>query len=278
LIERGRVDAGGESLYYEIEGDGPALVLVHGWTLNCRMWDDQRSAFSARHRVICYDRRGFGRSSGQPDTVRDVDDLVALLDRLDVPRATVLGMSQGGWTAVYFALDHPDRTDALILQGSILPGLNLPFTGADRVPSDRYAEAARASGMDAMRALWIGHPFYAVARTRPDVERRLRDMVQSYSGDDLSRVKVPPLGGGRDAVGRLAELQMPVLILVGDSDVPYVKVVAAALAYGMPHAKTIVLPGCDHLANMEAPEIYNQAVLQFLDDAQLARRQQPADH
>ena len=261
----GRAQHGDVSLYYEEHGEGHPVVLIHGWTLNCRMWDDQVDALSAKYRVICYDRRGFGQSTGHPETAMDAHDLAELLDRLDIPRASVLGMSQGGCAALYFALDHPDRTAALVLNATILPGFNLPFSGPDRVPADQYAEAARSRGMDAMRDLWVGHPFYAVARTRPHVLARLREIVAAYSGADLTQVKVPAVGGGADAVARMSELDLPTLILIGEHDVPYIQVVAHALAYGIRNATTVTLPGCDHLANMEAPEAFNDALIRFLD-------------
>ena len=240
-------------------------MLVHGWTLNCRMWDDQLRVLSARHAIVRYDRRGFGRSTGDPATECDVDDLDRLLTYLDIPRACVLGMSQGGWAAIYFALDYPSRTSGLILNAALLPGLNLPFTGPDRVPSDTYVELARTRGLEAMRQAWMSHPFFDVARTMPAVYARFAAIVADYSGADLARVKTPLFGDQRDAVHRLSRLDAPTLILIGERDVPYLKVTAQAQAYAIPRATTVMLPGCGHLANMEAPALYNASIARFLD-------------
>jgi 3-oxoadipate enol-lactonase len=261
----GRATLGDVSIYYEVHGTGRPLVLIHGWTLNSRMWDDQVGALADRYCVVRYDRRGFGRSSGEPATERDTDDLNALLACLGLSRVSVLGMSQGGWAALYFALDHPEKTEALILNATVLPGFNVPFAGADRVPSDVYVKIAEVHGMAAMREAWLNHPLFAVARTRPGVEARLREIMAPYSGTDLAKVKSPAFGDERDAVRRLERLRVPTLILIGEHDVPYMKLVAQAQAYGIAGAVMVTLPGCDHVANMEAPEVFNAALIEFLE-------------
>jgi pimeloyl-ACP methyl ester carboxylesterase len=260
----GRAPLDDVSLYYEVHGDGSPLVLIHGWTLNCRMWDDQLDALAGRHRVIRYDRRGFGRSTGEPATERDATDLENLVSYLGFSTVSVLGMSQGGWAALHFALDQPHRTAALILNATMLPGFNIPFAGADRVPSDRYLELVNTEGMSAMREAWLAHPFFAIARRMPHVSDRLRDMVAQYAGLDLAKVKSPAFGDGRDAVFRIGRLTVPTLILIGEADVPYMKLVARAQAYAIPSARIVTFPGCDHLANMEDPAGFNRAVLEFL--------------
>jgi pimeloyl-ACP methyl ester carboxylesterase len=102
----------GERLYYEVAGEGTPLVLIHGWSLNLRMWDQQVSALSRRFRVIRYDRRGFGKSSGSEDVSWDAADLDALLDHLGITKTHILGMSQGARAALRFTLSHPDRVSA----------------------------------------------------------------------------------------------------------------------------------------------------------------------
>jgi len=265
LIRSGHAALNDVSLYYEVQGEGPPLVLIHGWTLNSRMWDDQIPAFAARYRVVRYDRRGFGRSTGEPATDRDALDLNDLVAHLGFSTVSLVAMSQGGWAALYFALDQPQKTSALVLNATVLPGFNLPFTGADRVPSDRYVELEKAKGMPAMHEAWLNHPFFGVARTMPHVAGRLRAIVDDYSGLDLPKIKSPAYGDGRDAVLRANRLAVPTLILIGESDVPYMKLVAQAQAYIIPNARMVMMPGCDHIANMEDPERFNREVLEFLD-------------
>ena len=123
-----------------------------------------------------------------------------------------------------------------------------------------------------MREAWLDHPLFAVACAIPRVRSRLSDIVAEYSGADLARVKSPSFGDGRDAVTRLGRIAVPTLILIGEREVPYLKIVAEAQAYSVPHASMVILPGCDHVANMVAPEAYNAAVLRFLETADRSRR------
>jgi pimeloyl-ACP methyl ester carboxylesterase len=90
-------------------------------------------------------------------------------------------------------------------------------------------------------------------------------MLADYSGADLAKIKTPVFGDERDPVRRLDRLKMPTLILIGDHDLPYFKLLAQAQAYGIAGAVMVTLPGCDHLANMEAPDAFNQALGAFLD-------------
>src|SRR5215211_7057477 len=111
----------GETLNYEVSGVGAPLVLIHGWSLNLRMWDPQVASLSGRFRVIRYDRRGFGRSSGSEDISWDAADLNALLDHLGVTKGHVVGMSQGARVALQFARSYPDRVSSLILHSAPAP-------------------------------------------------------------------------------------------------------------------------------------------------------------
>jgi pimeloyl-ACP methyl ester carboxylesterase len=103
-------------MYCEVQGSGPALVLIHGYAINSDYWDDQVPAFREKYRVIRYDRRGFGRSTG--DLTADPVDLEALLSHLGEQKAILLGHSAGTATALAFAVHFPERTAALILTGA----------------------------------------------------------------------------------------------------------------------------------------------------------------
>src|SRR5579872_5708644 len=126
-------DVNGTRLYYLDEGSGHPLVLIHGWPMSARMWDDQARVLSRYYRVIRYDRRGFGRSPGTPwkegSAEHDLGDLEALLQHLGIFRTYVLGHSAGGSVAIAFTLAHPEQVDALILHGAVPDGFVLPENG-----------------------------------------------------------------------------------------------------------------------------------------------------
>jgi 3-oxoadipate enol-lactonase len=107
-------------LYFEIKGRGKPVVLIHGGQLDRRMWDAQFDEFAKRYRVIRYDLRGFGKSSAPSKPFSNHEDLHALLRRLQVEKATLVGLSLGGAVAVDFALMYPNEVDSLVL---VCPGL-----------------------------------------------------------------------------------------------------------------------------------------------------------
>ena len=118
----GYVDSAGERIYYEVTGAGRPLVLCHGLGGNHAIWWRQIEAFAAEHQVITWDMRGFGNStlhSGEVGPQAARRDLLALLDHLGLDRVTVLGQSLGGYVALGFALEHPDRIETLVLSTTL---------------------------------------------------------------------------------------------------------------------------------------------------------------
>ncbi len=124
--ESGYAEINGTRLYYETAGAGHPLVLIHGYTLDSRMWDDQFDTLSQKYRVIRYDLRGFGKSACPSPGQKycHTEDLKALLGYLKISKAYVLGLSMGGGIAVEFTLEHPEMAQALILVDSILGGFS----------------------------------------------------------------------------------------------------------------------------------------------------------
>ncbi|HEX5163933.1 MAG TPA: alpha/beta fold hydrolase, partial [Thermomicrobiales bacterium] len=129
-MDSGPVELNGTRLYYEVSGppDAPAVVLVHGFSLDTRMWAGQVGPLSERYRVVRYDLRGFGRSAIPEAGVhyQHHDDLRALLDQLGIERATVVGLSLGGAVTLDFALHHPQRLTGLVLADAVVPGFDAP--------------------------------------------------------------------------------------------------------------------------------------------------------
>jgi len=259
--------ADGARIAYEIQGEGHPLVLIHGWSLNLRMWDDQVPTFSNSHQVVRYDRRGFGLSGGGEDTTQDPDDLRALLSHLGIEKAHILGMSQGAWIALSFVLSYAGMVSALILHGPQAPsGFGLPWDGADRFPLEQYRELARGSGLRVFRKAWGEHPLMTIPPHRGDVKARLERMIDAYSGSGL----LDPVAPSKEAISprmeRLSEILVPTLVVIGSQEIPYFRIVADALVYTLPNAKKVVVEGGGHLINMIEPEKYNERVVEFLSE------------
>jgi 3-oxoadipate enol-lactonase len=257
----------GETIYCEVEGQGPPIVLIHGWTLNLRMWDTQVNAFSRWFRVIRFDRRGFGKSSGREDISWDAADLKELLDRLNIEKAHLLGMSQGGGVALRFVRAFPDRALSLILHGSIPPdGYPLPWTGADRVPMSEWQSLVRERGLDLFRQIWTAHPAMQIPDGRPDVQALLAELLMAYRGERFLNPATPSGPIGPATMKDLPYLFLPTLVVIGDTEIPYLQIVARVFAYYLPNAQLAFVPGGGHMINVIEPERYNATILQFLEN------------
>src|SRR5437588_135834 len=155
----GFADVSGTRLYYEVAGAGRPLVLIHGFSLDSRLWDDQFAAFTRRHLVLRYDLRGFGRSAppgGEP--YAHADDLRALLEHLGVGPVVLLGLSLGGGIAIDFALEHLDLTGALIPVDAMLGGYRMSEAWDASVrPIWRRGRAGRIPGARLAMLPGVGH-------------------------------------------------------------------------------------------------------------------------
>lgn len=258
----GTADVAGTRLWYEVAGRGPPIVLVHGFALDARMWDEQVGALAKSHQVIRYDMRGFGRSALPDQTSYSASaDLKALLDQLRCGPAAIVGLSMGGGVALDFALAHPASVRALVLVDSVVGGW--PWSSAWSAQAGPVWSDARKLGIDAARARWLGLSLFAPAREQPAVERRLIQMVSDYSGwhwvhDDPQEYPNPP------AMQHLGSVNSPALIVVGERDVPDFQAIADTLRHELPHAEKVTLPGVGHMANMEDPDGFNGVAVDFL--------------
>jgi len=263
----------GASLYYEVAGAGPPLVLIHGWSLNLRMWDRQVSALSGRFRVIRYDRRGFGKSTANEDITWDADDLNALLDHLGIAKAHILGMSQGARVALQFARDHSDRVSSLILHAAPPPdGFGLPWTGADRTRFDEWTTIAREQGLDAFRRAWSSHPLMAIPAGHADAQARLTELLAAYRGGRFLSPASPSGAVAAITMDDLPRIRVRTLVLVGEKEVPFLQIVARAFAYYLPDARLATVPGGGHMINLIEPDRYNTALLDFLTGVDPGRK------
>lgn len=261
----GAATVNGVSINYEIAGKGAPLVLIHGWSLDMRMWDPQVAELSRHFKVIRYDRRGFGQSTGDEDLSWDAADLKALLDTLGVARAHIIAMSQGARVAFRFARDYPDRVASLVLHSAVPPsGFGIPWNGADKVPFDDYARIAQSEGLDEFRRKWAMHPLMQLPPEQSKARALRSEMIRGYRGGRLLNAGKPSGPDRMDTMEDLSRLTVPVLVVIGEHDPPYIDLVGRVLAYYIHRARLSVIPGGWHLSNLTAPARYNAAVTAFL--------------
>jgi 3-oxoadipate enol-lactonase len=250
---------------------GPPVVLIHGHSVDLRLWDEQVPVLTAAgYRAIRYDVRGHGRTMVPPTGYtweNYAADLADLLDQLGVDAAHVVGLSMGGGIALQFALSAsggPARVLSLALVDSALPG----FTYSEEFSREIEAlvAAVRTDGpRAAFERLWLTHPLFDGLRRFPDRFRRMREMVLAFPAADYREGAVAA-GYVPAVIERLHEIGAPTLVLVGEMDVPDFHLVADILAENLPQARKVVLPDCGHVAPLEQPDTFNEALIAFLRD------------
>ncbi len=261
------IERDGVALNVVAEGDGDPLVLLHGHTLDLRVWDDVAPALvRSGFRVVRYDQRGHGRSASPPCGYRWGDhaaDLGEVIRRCAAPRAHLVGLSKGGGIALECALRRPELVRSLALVGPLVP---------DRVLSDamiasfrEVARAVRGSGAAAaMRAAWLSHPLIASAAGRPGARERLEAMVLTFpAGEYLATSRDAP-DREWSVTDRLGEIAAPALVVRGDREVEEFAAMAEALAREMPCARLVVIPDSGHLVPLEQPAALAATLTAFL--------------
>jgi len=264
--QSGYVEVDGGRLYYEVAGTGPPLVLLHAFTLDTRMWDDQVDALAPEFRVIRYDARGFGRSSvpepGRPYS--HVDDLLALTRKLDANKPHLVGASMGGRFALDFVVSKPDAARSLTVVGGVIDGWQWSKAWLDAYRP--VVEAGRRGDVAAAKAAWLALPLFAPAREKPAVAARLSRMVADYSGwhfthADPERRISPP------AAAQLGRVRVPTVAIVGDRDLPDFQRMGETIERQVANARRLGVAGAGHLPNMEVPDVVTPALRSFLSRA-----------
>ena len=256
---------GGE-LYYEAEGNGVPVVLVHGDALDARMWDDQVPALTGIARVVRYDLRGYGRSIRDAGTsYSNADDLWRVLDHLEIDAAVLVGLSMGGRVVVEATLAAPERVRALVLLDAVLGGV--PWDPDSKRGILAIAEGLRTGGLDEAKAAWLRHDFFAPAQRTPDVARRLAAMVGEYSG--VNWTSADPHEPLPKSIEFLATIAAPTTVVVGELDVPCFHEMSDVLAGRIAGARKVTIPNVGHMVNMEAPEAVNALLREVVLDRSL---------
>ena len=253
------LDADGVRLRCREQGQGAAVLLLHGWTLDLDIWDALAEALRQSFRVIRFDRRGFGRSSGQPSIERDVADIGAVCAHYNLERVALVGMSQGCRAVLSFACEHPAKVACIALDGPPEFDSSVAEGNVSLAP---FRELVRARGLAAFREQWLQHPLMQL-RT-PDIRARelLRRIVYCYPGADLCDgvADVP----SPDLWGKIGALCVAALVITGEHDPPGRVRSADNLARHLPAGARAVIPGSGHLASLDNPESYNRQLALFL--------------
>lgn len=257
--EQGWADVDGARLYYERSGTGPDVVLIHGLSLDRRMWQPQIVALAKEFRVTRYDVRGFGRSSAVASPHDPVADLLGLMDQLGIRRAHLVGMSMGGQIATDFVLAHPDRISTLVLVGAAIGGAPAP-TVVGRLRA--VFQLAADSGLPAAKGLWLRDRLLTPVRDT-GVRRLVRSIVLECTCPQLGNPELFPRQAAPPAFGRLEQVRVPTLAITGEADDPDLIAIADTVERRVPNARRVRIQNAGHLVTLEQPAVVNAALLSF---------------
>jgi 3-oxoadipate enol-lactonase len=256
-----QIEVDGARLRYRDEGVGPPLLLIHGWALDLDVWQPQARALAHRHRIVRYDRRGFGLSTGVPSLQADQRDALALLDHLQLDAAAVLGASQGARVALRLALSHPERLSALVLDAppdEVGAGRGAPTRD---LPLQQYRELASNGDLPGLRRQLAEHPLTQLRSADASTRALLDEVLARYPGRDL----LAPSLSQPTIVSDFSALRMPVLIINGELDLDSRRNAGSALARAIAGARHHDISDAAHLPNLDNAPAYNALLDEFLE-------------
>jgi len=247
-------------LSFDDKGSGEPLILLHAFPLDGRMWLAQRDELAGSARIIVPDLRGFGRLAELPpaQSIDDyADDVIALLDELRIDRATVVGLSMGGYVALALARRDPLRLARLGLADT----RSLADSPEGRKGRDQNIALVKNEGVPPLVERLL--PKLLSANASADVIERARSLGNSQKVAGVAAA-LAAMRDRPDSTGLLAGLHIPATVIVGEADSISPPDEARAMVALLPRAEVEVVPGVGHLSNLEAPAAFSTAIRRLL--------------
>lgn len=267
--KQGRVGVLQGSLYYEEQGSGEPVILIHGHSLDRRMWDGQFSELARRYRVIRYDMRGYGKSTPQIENFQftHAEDLIVLMDSLHIDKAHIIGLSLGGEVGADMVGWFPERVrSAVLVSGNLrlTPGPSQPMRGAEAARYDEKIARNKAMGVDELKRRWFRRLMNMGGSRRERMRDALWTMIEEWDAWQSYHKEVRTVAG-LDAFARLKKNRpaIPVLIVEGRAPGNHFSARPEMLKH-LPKGRLKVIDDCGHMLNMERPAEFNKVVLDFL--------------
>lgn len=259
----------GGQLYYEERGQGEPMILLHGHSLDTRMWDEQFKVFAKDFRTIRLDFRGYGQSSSQSETEQftHVDDVLVLMDSLHITQAHVVGLSMGAFVAGDMLAMYPERLLTCVLtSGGIRnsPGPSEPMDSAECARRDEEIAALKAKGIDQYKREWIDQLMASGGSKKERMRKPLQRIINDWTAWQPLHKEVR-LFYGKEAWNKLRQrgkTNVPTLIIRGENELKGKKGELGELRW-LSNGRYVVLPDCGHMLNMEQPKVFNETVSGF---------------
>ena len=261
----------GAQIYYEAVGEGTPVILLHGHTLDLRMWDPQvKPLLEAGYRVIRPEMRGYGHSSKQQpgQQFTHLDDMMTVMDSLHIAKAHVVGLSMGSFVASEMVAMHSDRLlTATLASGNIrnMPGPSTPFDSLELARKDSIIAQNLAQGIDKWKEEWIEKLVSGGGSNREAIRESVTQQVNDWDGWQLINREMRNYYGYEawDTL-KARQPEIPVLILSGEKEG---KGKNPMLQY-LPNSRQVIIQDCGHMSNMEKPDEFTRLILEQFKLAQ----------
>jgi pimeloyl-ACP methyl ester carboxylesterase len=261
------VTSGAALIAYDVTGTGSDVLLLHAGVNDRRSWAHLVDALSQRHRCIAPDARGFGETTYEPeDGWSPVGDALAVLDDAGAERAVVVACSMGGVAALGLALEHPERVAGVVLIGASITGAPYPDGDPRAEALEQQAVAAEEAGdlaeVGRLEAwMWLDGPTAPEGR----VSGRARELFLEMNARALAAPDPGQRAQPDEAWPRLAQIDVPVLVMVGELDFVEIQAVLEQAAELLPDGRFVRLPGVAHVPHLEADPATLAEITGFVD-------------
>lgn len=254
-----------DGLYYEVTGEGPALLFIHAGVADSRMWSGQIGLDG--YRTVAFDQRGFGKTEWVPASYADRRDVIAVMDHLGVESAVVVGCSLGGEVALHVALDSPERVDGLVLVGAMARGWEPKDGWTESELEEQAMDALESGDIDTVVELdarmWLAGEGRSLDDVDPGLIHLFMEMDRIPTATEAERSEYvepfdPPVND------RLDEIRVPTLVVVGAHDETLLIESAWYLADRLSDRPPAIIQNAAHLPSLERPAVFNQVLREFL--------------
>lgn len=260
---KGIFNAKGANIYYESKGNGENLLLIHAGITDSRMWDAEYNLLSEKYQVVRFDLPGFGLSDFTEGSYNYNKIINELLIYLDIHHTHILAASFGGKIAIDFYLENPAKCLSLALLSPALSGWNVStFLQNYEEKEERLIDEGKIEETAQYNYMtWIQRN-RSPEHMNPDVKQLIMDMqstILTKAEPDDSSEEIE----SEDNISQLNIIEIPVLIVNGQCDVPDFLEIAEVMIKEIPNVKNIIIPETAHLANLESPELFLKIISEF---------------
>ncbi|SES62353.1 Pimeloyl-ACP methyl ester carboxylesterase [Oceanobacillus limi] len=264
-ISRDYATVNGGEIYYEVAGEGEAIILLHGLFLDSRMWDHQFETLSKTNKVIRVDLRGFGKTMITEDPFSNSDDLKGIFEHLNIENAHIVGLSFGAIVALEFTITYPEFVKSLTLCS-----LNLNRDVSQELKEARGEMFGAFQNGEIEKCATISEKIWLNGISSPvEITDEDHTLYRTVTIDNLNkpRIKSNPIFM-KNIAERIEEVSVPTLILFGRSDFEDYQNFANVLEHSIKNSRKLAFANSAHMINISEPDLFTKTIESFVNKKQ----------